>query len=89
MTSRIWKEHVKSFGKRKGQIELFVVEARKSDAKFLVRKRGQKGNRDDCYDKVDTLDEVWELLQDGRTVRMKGQVSREWSTLNGEGVQRA
>ncbi|GAA4019823.1 hypothetical protein GCM10022280_19890 [Sphingomonas swuensis] len=87
--SRIWKEHSRRFGKNVGKTELFVVEPRHLDGKFLVKQRGKKGNKDEVYDKVDTLDEVWNLLQQGRAVRMKGQDSREWSTLNGQGTKHA
>lgn len=87
--TRIWKEHSPRRGAKKGQIELFVVEPRQRDGKYLVKKTGMKGNRDECYDPVDTLDQVWQLLIDGRSARMKGQVSGEWNTLNREGAQYA
>ena len=87
--SKIWKEHVPKWGAKAGKIETFVVEPRKRDAKYLVKKIGAKGNRDECYDAFDTLDEVWKLLEDGRSVRMKGEKSRDWNTLNREGAQYA
>ncbi len=87
--SRIWKEHAPRWGGKVGTTEIFMVEPRKRDGKFLVKKVGATGNRDEVYDKVDTLDEVWALLQSGRSVRMKGQTTKEWNTLNGEGAQYA
>ena len=87
--TRIWKDHSPRWGKKLGQTERFVVEPRQRDSKYLIKKVGVKGNRDECYDPVDTLDQVWQHLQDGRSVRMKGQRSGDWNTLNGEGAQHA
>jgi hypothetical protein len=87
--SRIWKEHAPRGGDKVGTSEIFEVEPRKRDGKFLVKKAGATGNRDEVYDKIDTLDEVWALLQSGRSVRMKGQTSKAWNTLNGEGAKYA
>ena len=87
--SCIWKEHSPRWGNKVGLTETFVVEPRQRDAQYLVKKVGVKGNRDECYDTVDTLDEVWQLLQRGRSLRMKGQTSREWNTLNGKGAEYA
>jgi len=87
--SRIWKEHTPRWGAKVGQAQLFIVEPRQRDSKYLVKKHGAKGNRNDCYDAVDTLDEVWQLLQQGRSVRMKDQKSGDWNTLNVEGAKYA
>ena len=87
--TRIWKQHASRWGRKIGSSEIFEVEPRKRDGKYLVKKQGASGNRDEVYDAVDTLDEVWRLLQDGRAVRMKGKTSREWNTLNGEDAQYA
>ena len=86
---RIWKTHAPRWGDKVGTSEVFDVEPRKRDMKFLVKIPGTKGNRNEVYDKVDTLDEVWQLLQDGRSVRMKGQNSGDWNTLNGVDAQHA
>ncbi len=88
--SRIWKEHTFPRGKRKGQQELFVVEPRSENGMYSVKKLGHQTNRvPDDYDDVATLDEVWRLLQAGRSVRMRGAISKEWNTLNNKGIQNA
>jgi uncharacterized protein with NRDE domain len=89
MISRIWKEHIGASGAKKGKIETFVVEPRQRDGMYLVKKLGVKGNRDEFYDKVKTLDEVWEHLENGRSVRMKGQNTGDFNTLNREGAKYA
>ena len=89
MIHRMWKDHIFPRGKRKGASELFVVEPRQRDGVYLVKKLGAKGNRDEVYEPVASLDEVWSLLQTGRAVRMRGQTSGDWSTLNADGIKYA
>ena len=87
---RIWKEQKFPRGKRKGQSEIFSVTPRAENGMYSVKKLGRKTNRvPDDYDDVKTLDEVWDLLQSGRSVRMLGSVSGEWNTLNGKGAENA
>ncbi|MFC3174255.1 hypothetical protein ACFOD9_08325 [Novosphingobium bradum] len=84
--SRIWKVHTKPFGADKGKAEVFEVAPRARDGKYLVRKAGVKTNRACDYDEFDTLEDVKMQLEAGRAVRMRGQQTRDWNTLNGEGV---
>jgi hypothetical protein len=88
--SKIWKEHTFPRGKNKGEQELFRVQPRAENGMYSVKKLGHRTNRvPDDYDDAATLDEVLQLLQMGRSVRMRGDASNEWNTLNNKGIEYA
>jgi hypothetical protein len=87
--TRIWKDHTFPRGKRKGDTKLFVVKPRDKDNKFCVKEAHEKSNRDEVYEKLDTLDEVAIYTRKGWRVRMWCEEIGEWNTLKYEGLNYA